>query len=91
MQEREQLLHALETRPAIDMALGVLMASFTCQPDDAWKILVDVSQRSNVKLRQVAQAITQGVSGDPIPAELQEHLAAAVKTWRTAHARGSSG
>ncbi|MGW7719255.1 ANTAR domain-containing protein [Streptomyces chartreusis] len=82
LQEREQIRHALETRPPIDLALGVLMATFTCQPDDASKILVDVSQHSNVKLQQVARAITQGASGQPIPAELQETLAAAVKAWR---------
>ncbi|MFG1664910.1 ANTAR domain-containing protein [Streptomyces sp. Y7] len=47
LQEREQLPHAMETRGAIDMALGVLMARFTCHQDDAWKVLVDVSQHSN--------------------------------------------
>ncbi|MFH8701736.1 ANTAR domain-containing protein [Streptomyces chartreusis] len=48
LQERGRLQHAMETRPTIDMALGILMAGFTCQPDDASKILVDVSQHSNV-------------------------------------------
>lgn len=91
MREREQLLHAMETRPTIDMALGVLMAGFTIQPEDAWEILVDVSQHSNVKLREVAEAITRGASGQPIPAELKDHLAAAVKTRRARHERGSSG
>ncbi|MFJ2008610.1 ANTAR domain-containing protein [Streptomyces chartreusis] len=84
LKERDQLQRAMETRPALDMALGVLMAHFACQPDDAWKILVDVSQHSHVKLQQIARAITQGASGQPLSAELQEHLAAAVKAWRAA-------
>ncbi|WCD99310.1 hypothetical protein PGH47_28050 [Streptomyces sp. HUAS 31] len=60
-------------------------------PDDAWKKFVDLSQNSNVKLRQAAQAITQGASGQQIPTALQEHLAAAVKARRAGHARGTSG
>ncbi|MFB6641594.1 ANTAR domain-containing protein [Streptomyces chartreusis] len=91
IREREQLLHAIETRPTIDMALGVLMAGFTCQQEDAWEILVEVSQHSNVKLREVAEVLTRGASGQPIPADLKNHLAAAVKARRGGHGRGSSG
>ncbi|GAA3068189.1 hypothetical protein GCM10010448_59360 [Streptomyces glomeratus] len=73
----------MESRPVIDMARGVLMAGFRCLPDDAFEILVMVSQHSNIKLRSVAKAVTAAATGrDPMPPELQDHLAAAVEAWR---------
>ncbi|WP_367318111.1 ANTAR domain-containing protein [Streptomyces sp. HUAS ZL42] len=91
LQEKEQLAHAMESRPVIDMARGVLIASFACQPEDAWEILVTVSQHANVKLREVADAVTAAATGKPMPTELQDHLAAAVQTWQAGHEHGSSG
>ncbi|MFJ8143076.1 ANTAR domain-containing protein [Streptomyces sp. NPDC096013] len=91
LQEREQLKRAMETRPVIDMARGVLMASFGCQPEDAWEILVAVSQHSNVKLRVVAEAISEAVAGESMSAQLQDHLAAAVQAWRAGREPGSPG
>ncbi|WP_369275706.1 ANTAR domain-containing protein [Streptomyces sp. R11] len=59
------------------------MVTFTCSPEDAWEVLVTVSQHANVKLREVAQAITAAAAGEPMPAALPEHLASAVQTRRT--------
>ncbi|WP_438453087.1 ANTAR domain-containing protein [Streptomyces asiaticus] len=39
------------------------MASFGCTAEDAWEILVEVSQNSNVKLRTVAAQVMTAVSG----------------------------
>jgi AmiR/NasT family two-component response regulator len=82
LREKEQLEHAMESRPVIDMARGVLMAGFACQPEEAWEILVTVSQHANVKLRDVADAVTSAATGKPMPALLQEHLATAVQVWQ---------
>ncbi|MER6212405.1 ANTAR domain-containing protein [Streptomyces sp. NPDC001642] len=91
LREREQLRHAMGSRPVIDMARGVLMASFTCRPEEAWDILVTVSQHANVKLRVVAEAVTTATTGQPMPADLQDHLAAAVKMWQAERERPPSG
>ncbi|WP_407699975.1 ANTAR domain-containing protein [Streptomyces liliiviolaceus] len=56
MQEIAQLRTALERRPVIDMARGVLMALWSCSADDAWEVLVNVSQHSNTKLYDIAEA-----------------------------------
>ncbi|MEU0164404.1 ANTAR domain-containing protein [Streptomyces iakyrus] len=87
LREKEQLEHALESRPVIDMARGVLVASYACQPEEASEILVTASQRANVKVRDVAEAVTAAATGRPIPAELQAHLAGAVRTWQARHER----
>jgi hypothetical protein len=88
LREKEQLEHAMESRPVIDMACGVLMAGFGCGPKEAWEILVAVSQHANVKLREVADAVTAATTEAPMPAELQEHLAAAVQAWQEGHGHG---
>lgn len=80
----------MESRPVIDMARGVLLAGFGCRPEDAWEILVAVSQHSNIKLRMVAEAVTVAATGPPMPPELQDYLAAAVAEWRERET-GSSG
>ncbi|WP_330323529.1 ANTAR domain-containing protein [Streptomyces pseudovenezuelae] len=91
LKERDQLERAMQSRPVIDMARGVLMASYGCQPHDAWEILLTVSQHTNTKLRTVADAITQAATGTPMPKHLQEQLAAAIKNWKAGHDSGSPG
>ncbi|WP_181798242.1 ANTAR domain-containing response regulator, partial [Streptomyces sp. WELS2] len=51
--EIAQLRHAIDSRPVIDQARGVLMAAHTCTPDQAWEVLREASQRTNTKLRRV--------------------------------------
>lgn len=83
LQENEQLQQAMESRPVIDMARGVVMAGYGCPPQGAWEILVTVSQHANIKPRHVAEAVTAAATGRPMPHPLQGYLAAAVREWRT--------
>ncbi len=57
----EQLQTAMQSRAAIEQAKGVLMAQRRCSPDEAFEVLVELSQRSNRKLREVAEALVEGV------------------------------
>jgi transposase len=91
LREKEQLERAMESRPVVDMACGVLMAGFACQPEDAREILVTVSQHTDIRLREVAEAVTGAAAGTPMPPELQEHLSGAVQTRRAGPENGSSG
>jgi anti-anti-sigma regulatory factor len=76
----EQLRRAIVSRPLVDQARGVLMATHACTVDEAWDILREASQRSNTKLRTVAAAVTSGAGtgGPPPPPELRRALRAAV-------------
>lgn len=78
--ELKQLRRAMETRPVIDQAHGVLMAAYRCTPDGAWSVLVDVSQRTNTKLHKVASALVATTQGDPLPEPLSGALRAALET-----------
>jgi GAF domain-containing protein len=62
----QQLAQALETRPVIDQAKGILMRDRSCTPDEAFNLLVAASQRSNRKLRDIARDVVDSV-GQPRP------------------------
>lgn len=59
-QEVDQLREALDTRPVIDQAKGMLIARHGCSPEEAFRMLSVASQRENRKLRDVAVAMVEG-------------------------------
>ncbi|MFE7646119.1 anti-sigma factor antagonist [Streptomyces phaeoluteigriseus] len=78
-----QLRRAMQTRPVIDLARGILMASFALSAQDAWRVLVDASQHSNTKLHHLAHDLVGAVEGDPPPQAVREQVAAAVARVRS--------
>ncbi|MFI2205571.1 ANTAR domain-containing protein [Streptomyces sp. NPDC020192] len=79
-----QLRHALRTRPDIDLARGILMASFGLSPDEAWEVLVTASQNTNTKLNRLARDVVTTVQGASLPDPVQRQLTEAVaRTRRT--------
>lgn len=56
-----QLLDALETRDRIGQAKGILMERESCSADAAFDILRRASQRTNRKLREVAEDLIRSV------------------------------
>ncbi|MEQ0559912.1 GAF and ANTAR domain-containing protein [Amycolatopsis sp. NEAU-NG30] len=64
----EHLRTALTSRAVIDQAKGMLMAIRQIDADDAFALLVEQSQRENVKLREVAERfVTRVISGGVLP------------------------
>jgi GAF domain-containing protein len=57
----EQLQTAMESRAVIEQAKGVLMAQRSCSAEEAFDVLVHLSQQSNRKLRDVAQALVDSI------------------------------
>ena len=53
----EQLQEAMRSRAVIDQAKGIIMGARRCTAPEAFRVLSDMSQRSNRKLRDVAQAL----------------------------------
>jgi GAF domain-containing protein len=54
-----QLEEAIESRTVIGEAIGLLMASRKCDKEEAFKVLADMSQRSNTKLREIAAKLVE--------------------------------
>lgn len=61
--ETNQVLDALASRAIIDQAKGAIMTLRRCDADKAWSLLRLASQECNVKLREVAQALVEHISG----------------------------
>jgi GAF domain-containing protein len=53
----EQLQMAMVSRAVIDQAKGIVMAQRHCSAQEAFEVLVDLSSRSNTKLREIAQLL----------------------------------
>ncbi|MEV0633884.1 ANTAR domain-containing protein [Streptomyces sp. NPDC050619] len=79
-EEVDQLRQAIASRPVIDQARGILMATQACTSDEAWTILRQASQLSNTKLRTVASALTASTEADgpPPPEEVRTALRTAM-------------
>ncbi|MGV9556955.1 anti-sigma factor antagonist [Streptomyces sp. NPDC003401] len=77
-----QLRRAMRTRPVIDLARGILMASFALSAQEAWRVLVDASQHTNTKLHHLARDLVGAVEGGPPPEAVREQVAAAVARVR---------
>jgi AmiR/NasT family two-component response regulator len=55
--ELHHLQTAMESRAVIEQAKGIIVASARCSPEDAFALLVQQSQATNRKLREIAQEI----------------------------------
>lgn len=56
-QKAEQLLHAMETRDLIGQAKGMLMERYSISGQQAFNLLIRISQSTNTKLRDIAQEL----------------------------------
>lgn len=82
--ENKQLGQALVSHAVIDQARGMVMALASCSSEGAWNLLVDVSQRCNVKLRDVAAALVATTEGKKLPQEMQHEWCRALRRLRAA-------
>ncbi len=57
----EHLDIAMRSRAVIEQAKGILMSQRRCNATQAFNLLAAASQRSNRRLRDIAQAIVDGV------------------------------
>ncbi|KUO15506.1 ANTAR domain-containing protein [Streptomyces dysideae] len=73
-EEVEQLKEAVASHAVVDQAIGMVVALGRVTPDQGWEVLKDVSQHTNIKLRNVAELILiWGRSGE-MPPEIRVEL-----------------
>ncbi|MET7980802.1 ANTAR domain-containing protein [Streptomyces mirabilis] len=65
-QENTQLRHAVDSHATIDHAIGVLIATRRLPPASGFDVLREISQRTNTKLRTVAEALIAWALGRPL-------------------------
>ncbi len=61
--EVAHLRQGLANARHIGMAIGLLAHQFSCTTDQAWALLVRLSQDSNAKAREVARVLVEGFNG----------------------------
>ncbi|MFF3274588.1 ANTAR domain-containing response regulator [Streptomyces chrestomyceticus] len=82
--ENAQLRQALDSRPVIDQARGILMATESCTAEQAWDILRQTSQHTNTKVNEVAGEVVASATGAVVPGPVRTQLQAAVDRHRAA-------
>jgi hypothetical protein len=63
----ESLKRQLASQPVIEQAKGIIMANSHCDEDQAFEILRRASQRTNIKLRDVARQIVLKTADEQAP------------------------
>ena len=58
----EQMQRAMQSRAVIEQAKGILMAQRRCSPDEAFEVLVRLSQETHRKLREIAETLVAQIS-----------------------------
>ncbi|WP_262287020.1 GAF and ANTAR domain-containing protein [Micromonospora sp. MA102] len=61
----EQMRAAMRSRAVIEQAKGIIMAERRCSPDEAFALLSRLSQDSNRKVRDVAEALVASAARKP--------------------------
>ncbi|MFJ7073502.1 ANTAR domain-containing protein [Streptomyces sp. NPDC098781] len=77
-EEVAQLRQAVLSHAIVDQAMGVVIAYGGVRPETAWDVLKEVSQNTNIKLREVSEHIVRWPRIGRLPDDLRRALTAAV-------------
>ncbi|MGW0969624.1 ANTAR domain-containing protein [Streptomyces sp. NPDC002516] len=72
--EVQQLKEAVTSHAVVDQAIGMVVALGRVSPDQGWAVLKDVSQHTNIKLRNVAELILVWGRDGEIPQDVRAEL-----------------
>jgi len=80
-EEVQQLKEAIVSHAVVDQAIGMVVALGRVTPDEGWSVLKDVSQHTNVKLRNVAEMILVWGRSGVLPPETRAALEEALDRY----------
>ncbi|GGQ75829.1 hypothetical protein GCM10010280_22470 [Streptomyces pilosus] len=81
--EISQLQEAVVSHAVVDQAIGVVVTLGGLRPDEGFQVLREVSQHTNVKLRQVSEQIVDWVHSERLSDEIRAALDKALATVRS--------
>ncbi|MEQ8146375.1 ANTAR domain-containing protein [Streptomyces sp. OP7] len=73
-EEVQQLKDAVVSHAVVDQAIGMIVALGRVSPDQGWTVLKEVSQRTNIKLRTIADMILVWGRTGALPADVRTVL-----------------
>ncbi|MBD9732697.1 ANTAR domain-containing protein [Streptomyces sp. H28] len=88
-EEVQQLKDAVVSHAVVDQAIGMIVALGRVSPDEGWTVLREVSQRTNIKLRNVADLILVWGRTGLLPPEVRAELEDALDRLGPTHVPGS--
>ncbi|AKJ15122.1 hypothetical protein ABB07_35200 [Streptomyces incarnatus] len=68
--EVDQMKEAVISHAVVDQAIGMVVALGRVTPDEGWEVLREVSQHTNIKLRNIAELILIWGRRGEIPADV---------------------
>ncbi|WP_461089785.1 ANTAR domain-containing protein [Streptomyces incanus] len=77
-EEVQQLKEAVVSHAVVDQAIGVVVVLGRVSPDQGWTVLREVSQHTNVKLRDVAGTIVASGRTGVLPPGIRAELGKAL-------------
>lgn len=72
--ENIQLQEALRSHAVVDQAIGVVLALGGLTPHEGWHVLRTISQRTNIKLRNVAELVIEWARTEELPPDIRNEL-----------------
>ncbi|MFB7508328.1 ANTAR domain-containing protein [Streptomyces broussonetiae] len=73
-EEVDQLKEAVTSHQVADQAIGMVVVLGRVSPDQVWEVLKEVSQHTNIKLRNVADLILIWGRMGQMPADIRAEL-----------------
>ncbi|GGV10278.1 ANTAR domain-containing protein [Streptomyces spectabilis] len=88
-EEVAQLQRAVVSHAVVDQAIGVVMACGGMCPEAAWELLREVSQHTNIKLREIAEHLVRWPRCGELPEEVRLAMCAALRRREAAGVAGA--
>ncbi|MFF2205673.1 ANTAR domain-containing protein [Streptomyces sp. NPDC058145] len=89
--EVDQLKVAVASHAVVDQAIGMMVAFGRVTPDQGWQVLKDVSQHTNIKLRNVAELIVIWGRRGEIPPDIRAALEESLDSYGPTQLPGTAG
>ncbi|MFF6996812.1 ANTAR domain-containing protein [Streptomyces sp. NPDC008313] len=86
-EEIDQLKDAVTSHAVVDQAIGLVVALGRVTPDEGWTVLREVSQHTNVKLRDIAEMVLLWARTGELPSSVRTALEEALDRCGPAPAR----
>ncbi|MFI1538718.1 ANTAR domain-containing protein [Streptomyces anandii] len=85
-EEIGQLQEAIASHAVIDQAIGVVITLGALRPDQGFEVLREVSQHTNIKLRQICEHLLDWVHSEQLSDEIRTALDKALAAARSSEA-----
>ncbi|MFF3918193.1 ANTAR domain-containing protein [Streptomyces sp. NPDC001852] len=89
--EVDQMKEAVVSHAVVDQAIGMVVALGRVTPDEGWEVLREVSQHTNIKLRNIAELILIWARRGDIPPDVLAALEDALDRYGPTQVPGTWG